>query len=146
MKKSITMLVLALCAMVGVFAGNVKESSVPVVVRSYITKNYPQAMNVDWNYEKQGNYYKAAFTLNSADYYFDLTPQGKMINSKCEIAETAIPENIRAYIGKQYPGFKVKDSWEMNQKGIVTYQVDITGQNTDQTLYFSNDGMLLKKK
>ena len=56
MKKTFTLFALALCGVFGAMAGNVKESSVPPVVKSYITKNYPQAANIDWNYEEQGNF------------------------------------------------------------------------------------------
>ena len=145
MKKTFTLFALALCGVFGAMAGNVKESSVPPVVKSYITKNYPQAANIDWNYEEQGNFYKAAFTLNNANYDFDIAPTGELINSQQQIVESALPDSVRAYIGQQFPGFKIKDAWKIERRGIVTYRTDISGSNTDQTPYFSADGHLLKK-
>lgn len=146
MKKTVILFVLGLCATAGVIAGNVKESSVPAVVKSYVTKNYPQVTMADWNYEKQGNYYTADFKINSMAYTVDISPKGEMINSTQEIADADIPMNIRADIGKQYPGFKITDAWKLNTKGKIWYKVAVNGQNTDQTLSYSSDGMLMKKK
>lgn len=79
-------------------------------------------------------------------YTVDISLKGEMINSVQEIADADIPMNIRADIGKQYPGFKITDAWKLNGKGKIWYKVAVNGQNTDQTLSYSSDGKLMKIK
>ena len=49
MKKATALVALSLFVGAGAIAGNIKEASVPAVVKAYVVKNYPQATDVDWD-------------------------------------------------------------------------------------------------
>ncbi|MDE5624563.1 MAG: hypothetical protein K2I62_08215 [Alistipes sp.] len=146
MKKTFATLALALCATTGLFAGNIKESSVPAVVKSYVMKTYPRVSPVEWNYEEKGNYYTAEFKIDGADYNLDISPEGTLINSTNEIAATQLPAAANAYIAKQFPGFQVKEARKLVRRGSTYYEADIHGQNSNQMLTFSESGKLLDKQ
>ncbi len=146
MKKTFATLALTLLVSAGAFAGNIKESSVPAVVKSYVEKVYPRVSPVEWNYQEKGNYYTAEFKIDGADYNLDISPEGSLINSTNEIAVTQLPNAVEAYIGKQYPGFKIKEARKLVRRGSTYYETDIQGQNSNQMLTFSESGKLLDKK
>lgn len=146
MKKTFATLALALLAMAGVMAGNIKESSVPAVVKNYVQKSYPRVSPVEWNYEEKGNYYNAEFKIDGAEYSLDISPEGYLINSTNEIAPAHLPSAASAYIAKQYPGFQVKEARKLVRRGSTYYEADIHGQNSNQMLTFTESGRLLEKK
>ena len=141
MKKAF--LAIALFMAAGVFAGNIKSSSVPAVVKSYIEKNYPRVTPVEWNYEEDGNYYNAEFRINGAEYSIDISPEGRLINSTNEISAAQLPAAASTYIGKQYPGFQVREARKLVRSGSTYYEADIHGQNSNQMLTFTSNGTLL---
>ena len=146
MKKTFATLAVALFATAGVFAGNIKESSVPAVVKSYVLKSYPRVSPVVGIYEEKGNYYNAEFKIDGANYSLDISPEGTLINSTNEIAAVQLPAAANAYIAKQFPGFQVKEARKLVRRGSTYYEADIHGQNSNQMLTFSESGKLLDKK
>ena len=140
MKKTFATLALALFVTAGVFAGNIKSSSVPAVVKSYVERTYPRVSPVEWNYEEKGNYYNAEFKIDGAEYSVDISPEGKLI------AATQLPAAANAYIAKQFPGFQVKEARKLVRRGSTYYEAEIHGQNSNQMLTFSESGKLLDKK
>lgn len=146
MKKIFVTLALSLLVSAGVFAGNIKESSVPAIVKSYIEQTYPPVATVEWNYEEKGNYYNAQFKIDGANYDLNISPEGKLISSISQIAVDQLPEAARAYIGKQFPGFKIKEARKLYRRGMTTYEADVNGQNSDQTLTFSESGHLIERE
>lgn len=146
MKKTFATLALALFVAAGVSAGNIKESSVPAVVKSYVMKSYPRVSPVEWNYEEKGNYYNAEFKIDGANYSLDISPEGTLINSTNEIAAEQLPAAASAYIARQFPGFQVKEARKLVRRGSTYYEADIHGQNSSQMLTFSESGKLLDKK
>jgi len=146
MKKSFAAFALALLAAAGLYAGNIKSSSVPAVVKSYVEKTYPRVSPVEWNYEEKGNYYNAEFKIDGAEYSVDISPEGRLINSTSEIAAAQLPAAVNAYIGRQFPGFQVEEARKLVRRGSTYYEVDIHGQNSSQMLTFSESGKLLDKK
>ncbi|MCM1150714.1 MAG: hypothetical protein NC209_02055 [Alistipes sp.] len=144
MKKAL--LAIALLVSAGAFAGNIKSSSVPAIVKSYVEKTYPRVSPVEWNYEEKGNYYNAEFKVDGAEYSVDISPEGRLLNSTNEIATTQLPAAANAYIGKQYPGFQIKEARKLVRRGSTYYEVDVHGQNSNQMLTFSESGKLLDKE
>lgn len=145
MKKTFAAIVMALLA-AGAFAGNVTENSVPAAVKSYIEKSYPRIGAVDWNYQEKENCYNARFKIDGNDYDLDISPDGRLLNSTTQIAADQLPANARTYIGKQFPTFKIKDARKLYRRGTVTYEADIDGQNSSQTLVFNENGALLDRE
>ena len=146
MKKVFVTLALSLFVAAGAFAGNIKSSSVPAIVKSYIEQTYPPVETVEWNYDEKGNYYNAQFKIDGANYDLNISPKGKLISSISQIATDQLPEAARAYIGKQFPGFKIKEARKLFRRGMTTYEADINGQNSDQTLTFSEIGNILDRE
>lgn len=146
MKKTIAAFALALLMTAGAFAGNIKETSVPAVVKGYVAQNYPRVLPVEWDYDKQTDIYTAHFKIDGAEYELDLSPKGQLISSEIEIATAQIPAAIRADIGQQYPGFKITDSKKRTLRETVTYEIEIEGQNSDRTLIYSESGSLIDQR
>lgn len=143
MKKIIAAIALALFVSAGAFAGNIRESSVPAVVKGYVAENYPRILPVEWDYDNQTDIYTAHFKIDGAEYELDLSPKGELISSEIEIATAQIPASVRADIGRQYPGFKITDAKKRTLRETVTYEVEIEGNNSDRTLIYSESGSLI---
>lgn len=145
MKKTFLLIAVALFS-AGAFAGNVTENSVPAAVKGYVEKNYPRVNPIEWNYEEKGNFYNAQFKIDGNNYDIDIAPDGRLLNSTNQIAGDQLPESARAYIGKQFPGFKIKEARKLYRRGTVTYEADIKGQSSNQTLTFSENGSLIERE
>ena len=146
MKKATALVALSLFVGAGAIAGNIKEASVPAVVKAYVVKNYPQATDVDWDYEEKGNFYSAEFKINGAEHDLDISPEGKLIHSEVDIDSSLLPKQVHAYLAEQYPGFKIKEVEKQPRRGTAYYVVKIKGQNSDQKLTFTENGTLVNKK
>lgn len=146
MKKATALVALSLFVGASALAGNIKESSVPAVVKAYVVKNYPQATEVEWDYEEKGNFYSAEFKIDGADHDLDISPEGKLIHSEIEIDASLLPKEVHAYLAEQYPGFRIKEVEKQTHRGTDYYVVKIKGQHSDQKLTFTENGTLVGKK
>lgn len=133
-----------------VFAGNIKESAVPAKVKAYVTAHYPAATGMEWDYDDDDNVYEAEFKIKGLEYKLEITPEGVLYASKEDLAVSALPETITAYIGQNYPDYRILGANKKMKAGKVTYDVGIKGKNSHgqtrhHNIYFNEKGEVIKK-
>ncbi|PKV67447.1 PepSY-like domain-containing protein [Pontibacter ramchanderi] len=121
---------------------DIKIEDVPATVREALSSAFPNATDVDW--EKKGEDYEADFDINRVDYSTLFNASGSLMKHKYDIAETELPEPIRANITQNYAEYKIDDPEVLVQDGDTLYQVELDHTtSTDEKLVFSTDGQKL---
>lgn len=120
-------------------AQTLKEKNIPLKTRKALYAQYPGADHVKW--EKENGNYEAAFSLKETDYSLVIDTAGHILETEKNIAAEELPENIRQYIAKNYPGKKIKSVARITDaSGNVTYETEIKNRE----LFFDQNGNLLK--
>lgn len=120
-------------------AQTLKEQNIPSKTRTALYTQYPGAHNVRW--EKEDSNYEAEFTIKKAIYSLVIDSAGHIIETETNISASKLPEKIRQYIEKNYPGKKIKSVARITDiSGNITYEAEI--KNLE--LFFDNNGNLLK--
>lgn len=144
-------LFLIACILCGsVFAGNIKESAVPAKMKAYLTAHYPDATGTEWDFDDDDNVYEAEFKIKGLEYKLEITPEGVLHASKEDLAVSALPESINAYIRQNYPDYRILGANKKMKGGKVTYDVGIKGKNSygqtrHHNIYFNEKGEVIKK-
>lgn len=139
--KKLTVLLLAAMASVSLAnAQKVSDKDVPVVVKSALQNNYPNAKELKWEKEK-GNY-EAGFEVAKTDYSVLIDASGNILETEVEIKMEKLPADAIAYVSKNYAGQKIKEVAKItDSRGVVTYEVEVKGKD----LIFDNSGKFLKE-
>ena len=67
---------------------------------------------------------------------------GKMTESEMDMAVSALPASVLAYVKAHYPGKKIKEGAKITRAdGTVNYEAEVGGKD----VLFSSDGKYLKE-
>lgn len=121
---------------------DIPEKDVPSVVKNSFTKEYPQAVDVEW--EKHKNNFEVDFEVGNADYTALYSADGKVIMEKQDIAVDALPVAVANKLKESYADLKVDDVDKLEKDGNTYYQVDLEGGITDKNEIFSEDGAIVE--
>jgi hypothetical protein len=69
-----------------------------------------------------------------------------MAETKTAIRPSELNPKIRNDIEKNYPGYIVMEAFKVNNKGMVTYEAIIQKNKDRLHLYYSVDGVFLRKE
>ncbi|AKD02991.1 PepSY-like domain-containing protein [Pontibacter korlensis] len=117
---------------------DIKPDDVPAAVKDTLINTFPNAINIEW--EKKGSDYEADFDQTTVDYSALLNASGNLLMHKYDIAESALPEEVKAAISQNYAGYIVDDAEELVQGETTFYQVELDNNKQEQKLVFSADG------
>lgn len=138
--KKIVILFLAMLGFTFAHAQKISVKEVPEIVRNILQKNYPGAKGIRWT--KENADYEADFEVKDADYSLLIDVSGNILETEIGIKIDELPENVKAYIAKEYSGQKIKEAAKIiDNKGVLTYEAEIKGRD----LIFSSKGNLIKK-
>lgn len=142
MKKIVTTFVLAIVAVVGLWAGDVitrNLSKLPVAAKTSISKNFPKEKISYIKIDKSmlGDSYEVVLT-NGTEVEFNSKGEWTEVDCKKGIVPNAyIPAAIRTYLKNEFPGVTVKKI----EKKTRRYEVELSnGLDAD----FDLQGKLLK--
>ncbi|MCQ5042164.1 hypothetical protein NE654_13920, partial [Akkermansia muciniphila] len=65
---------------------------------------------IEWDASGSRKLYEAEFKINGFEYDVKVTPEGKIVRVKEEIAESSHPEPLRAAALKPYTGGRIRDA------------------------------------
>ncbi len=141
------LLLTAVAAMMSAVAlADIPESAVPAAVVNGVKTAYPKAGPIEWDKDGVVNkYYEAEFRVDGFKYDVHLTPEGKIVRVKEDIAISALPEAVSAAAVARVPGSKIKDAEKITEGDLIRYEVEVidnTGEDTD--LDISADGKVLR--
>ncbi|ARS37228.1 PepSY-like domain-containing protein [Pontibacter actiniarum] len=117
---------------------DVKPDDVPVAVKDTLVNTFPNAQNIEW--DKKGEDYEADFDQDTVEYDALLNASGALLMHKYDIAEAALPEEVKASITQNYAGYRVDDAEVVDRAGALYYQVDLEKDNSEEKLVLSADG------
>jgi uncharacterized protein YxeA len=142
MKKNFLLLAVVIAvAAVNVNAQDLKTSNVPVVVKSALSKKYPEATKVSWEKEK-GNYEANWGGKSGEDNSVQFTPSGNFVEIVKAISITDLPKTVAPYVKAHYKGAKIKEAGRVTDAaGKTMYEAEIKGGD----LIFDENGNFLKK-
>lgn len=153
-------------------AQKVKKEEVPTTIVASVEEDFPeanvedvvlipaQAYQNDWVVTKSEHgvsdessfdpqYYEVTFNGKGESGKAVYNAEGDLIHSKETIKDEALPEMITRAIADKYPEYKVMKDKEVirdGKKNIDYYQVKIKKGKEKETLYFSENGEMLKSK
>jgi hypothetical protein len=131
----------AIMSAAAVNAQDIKSKDVPAVVKSALTKKYPEASKVSWEKEK-GNYEANWGGKSGEDNSVQFTPTGTFIEIVKAMAVSSLPANIAPYVKAHYNGAKIREAGLLTDaSGTTMYEVEIKGAD----LIFSKTGDFIKK-
>jgi len=142
MKKNFLLLAVVIAvAAVNVNAQDLKAGNVPAVVKSALSKKYPEATKVSWEKEK-GNYEANWGGKSGEDNSVQFTPSGDFVEIVKAISITDLPKTVAPYVKAHYKGAKIKEAGRVTDAaGKTMYEAEIKGGD----LIFDENGNFLKK-
>ncbi len=122
--------------------GDGKEKvSVPAVVKTALSKKYPEATKVTWEKEK-GNYEANWGGKSGEDNSVQFTPAGNFIEIVKAIPVSELPKEVSTYVASHYHGAKITEAGKVTDAaGKQTYEAEVKGKD----LIFDMNGKYLKE-
>ncbi|TMI73661.1 MAG: hypothetical protein E6H09_06275 [Bacteroidetes bacterium] len=151
----------------------ISKSMTPQQVIDSLHKHFPDAKSIQyykppadavqrgWNITEQDNldagaeidYYTISFNRQGLKYYGLYEKDGTLVKAKIEQNVENLPDTIKhslMNLSKQYPGYKVvSKKYYKNQnytKSEEYFEVVAQNGNAKKTLYYNNEGALVKVK
>lgn len=122
---------------------DIPESSVPAAAVSAVKGAYPKAGFIEWDTSGSGKLYEAEFKINGFEFDVKVTPEGKIIRVKEEIAVSSLPGPVRAAALKPYPGGRIKEADKVTQGELIRYKVEVVDNMDDYDVLLTPDGTIL---
>ena len=119
MKRTISMIAIAITITTGAFAQKMNADKVPVAVKTAFTKEYAEATGVKWDKEKSD--YEASFKMKGEDLSVLLSSKGKVIETEKGIAVTELPTSVQTAL----KGKKIKEATIITKNGKTYYEAEV---------------------
>lgn len=137
--------ILSLSVMSFLLAGN---TTVPQAVLDAFSAKFPQAQNVDWEEEEDGEY-EAEFKVNKQEMSANFKADGTWLETEMEIKKSKLPAAVKKAIAAQFPGYEVEEAEQVETPDVsLAFEVELENEDTDTEVeaVFQADGTLLKKE
>lgn len=120
------------------FAQKISEVKVPAVVKTALTKKFPNATGIKWEMEQHN--YEAGFKENNQAVSAVFDVKGNWMETETPIAASELPKAASAYIAQHYKGSKIKETARIQHaSGAVNYEAEINGKD----IIFDDKGAVL---
>lgn len=153
MKKTVTIIAILFAVSTASFAQKEKggknergekegkeKITVPPVVKTALTKKYPEASKVTWEKEK-GNYEANWGGKSGEDNSVQYTPTGDFIEIVNAIPVSQLPVPVLAYVKEHYKGAKITEAGKVTDaKGKISYEAEVHGKD----IVFDEKGNFVK--
>ncbi len=123
MKRTISMIAIAITITTGTFAQKINADKVPVTVKSAFAKEYTEATSVKWDKEKSD--YEASFKMKGEDLSVLFSSEGKVIETEKGIAVTELPTSVQTAL----KGKKIKEAAIIIKNGKTYYEAEVGGKD-----------------
>ncbi len=120
---------------------DLRPADVPDAVRNYVSQHYPDARDIDWDYDKNTGLYEVDFERGRLDFELELTPDGKLVRSKEDVEARNIPRAVADAALKRYPGARILEADRLMRDGQVIWEIDVKLDNGNRReARFTEDG------
>ncbi len=116
----------------------------PAAVLNSFKKLYPTS-NPSWEME-HGNY-EAEFRVEGYEHTVLLNEKGEVLEIEQDIPLSGLPATAKAYLEKNYPGQRVKDTQKRtDSKGRVTYKAEVDGRDDVDFVFDATGAVLVESR
>src|SRR5205814_569534 len=122
------------------YAQDVKTSDVPTVVKSSLTKKFPEATKVSW--EKENGNYEANWGGKSGeDNAAQFTHAGVFVEIERAIPLSDLPASVKTYVREHESDATIKEAARITDaNGKITYEAEVKGKD----LIFDEGGNFIR--
>lgn len=122
-----------------------KESEVPVGIKTVFSEKFPDAKKVKWSKESETEY-EAEFKRGTLSQAANFDSAGKWIATETEIKPSSLPPSVKAVIAQDFIGFGIEESEKVEtpDKGTF-YEVTVEKGKLAYNLEISVNGDVLSK-
>lgn len=144
MKKIILCLAACLFLALATYSQEISSNNVPVAVRKAFTRQFPGAAAV--TYFSDNMDYRIEFLQQGKQIILIYNADGKLLETQKEISQAALPKEVAASAGKNFPGYTMMAivKREAIDKGIC-FEMDLKKDNAGYSVRFSDKGEILDK-
>ena len=117
-----------------------QNGKVPSKTRDAFAKLYPKISEVKWSKEKDKGF-EAEFKQDGKSISVVIDNEGKLLETETDIDIKELPGTVEPFINKNHPGHKI--TWAakiVNEKGEVTYEVEISKGKKHADVIFDENG------
>jgi hypothetical protein len=140
MKKAFLAILMFTGGTVLVHAQTVKESQVPMAVKSALKSKYADAKGIQWEKEK-GNYEANWGGKSNEDQSVQFSPKGEFIEMVKAIPVSQLPAPVLSYVKAHYKGAKITEAGKVTDaKGKLSYEAEVNKKD----IIFDEKGNFVK--
>jgi len=127
-------------------AQDLTPAQVPAAVMASFNKEFPKAMDVEW--DLKGTQYKVEFEtgLLGTDHEAWYDANGKQLKHKEEISVSDLPAAVSAAIARDFDGYRTDDVERITQDGTTSYTLELKKLNEEWEVAYDAKGMQLEKR
>ncbi len=126
-------------------AQEISRSEVPSIILNKFNNQFSKAKDVEW--EKGYDFYKVEFEASwGLDHDVWYNENGEMIKHKEELMSKNLPRVIKTDLKSKYKNYLIDDVEKITEGNKITYKVEIEKLNEEVTLFYNEDGSILKVK
>lgn len=108
-------------------AKDLREADVPEAVRAAVAQALPNAQVTEWDFDD--GRYEAELREGRLEAKLELSPEGRILKSKRDVAAEAIPTNVREEVLRRRPGAKILGANLHEEEGKTWWDVGVKLEN-----------------
>lgn len=144
--KSIQSKIVILIVLLFSFSLFAQEVKVPKNVKTAFDKLYPNAKDVKWEEEGEEEY-EASFIDGTTHISIVIDDEGEVEETETVISLDKLPKSIHEFVEKNYSEYKITEAAKiLDDKGVITFEAEITKGKEKKDLMFDANGKSLKKE
>ena len=120
-----------------------QNKDLPTEIYQDFTAKFPEVKRVDWT--KEGNEYKASFSLRKLAYALVYDADGKLVLQQNDIPKQKLPSDVADGIQKNFPELSILSAAIIDEKGKTSYKCVLQQDNIPvESVYLAPDGRVIK--
>lgn len=123
-------------------AQEVSRQQVPSVVVNSFKAKFPQATDVDW--ERSRTHYEVEFEIGRLDHAIWLNQEGEVIRHQQELKIRSLPEQVRAQVRQQFPGYRIIEADKLQTEKITAYKLELITWTNKTEIIVDEQGQVLE--
>ena len=126
-------------------AQEINQNNVPAVVVTSFQQHFEKASDVEW--KKKGNLYEVEFETGvlRSDHEVCIDSLGVIVSHRQDLAESDLPEQVKAVVSQNFPGFRIEDIEKMEKGKTVYYELELEKRFEEWKVIISQEGKILEK-
>lgn len=127
-------------------AQKIQKNNLPPAISSAFQEEFSKAVNAEW--KKKDSLYEVEFDLGSPkkDHEILYNQNGKIVYHQEDITIDQLPPLVLKEIRTLYPGYQIEDIEKTDNRGLVTYHMEVEKDSEEWKLHVDAQGKVLDKK